>query len=174
MCSSRPSFLFIGLIGGGLGLTQRVGPRIRAVSPEWQIRSRADRMGICFGQLRLARLYSYDCPSLSGDSRQTSSGPQNALRLSPPSIPPPFSRHGLRHPPLLRSLRHNTIPSAPSRLTPTTVPSPHLYRPPKRSVMHRAASPYGVYLLHSCTAQAPLRPPTHPVHTSHLPMQRRV
>ncbi|KAN0113731.1 hypothetical protein V8E52_007384 [Russula decolorans] len=42
------------------GLFERVGPRIRAVSPEWQIRSRADSMGICFGQLRLTRLYSYD------------------------------------------------------------------------------------------------------------------
>jgi hypothetical protein len=44
----------------GARVTQRVGPRIRAVSPEWQIRSRDDSMGICFGQLRLARLYSYD------------------------------------------------------------------------------------------------------------------
>jgi len=42
------------------GLFERAGPRIRAVSPEWQIRSRDDRMGICFGQLRLTRLYSYD------------------------------------------------------------------------------------------------------------------
>lgn len=53
---------FLGLTGGGSGLhvTQRAGPMIRAVSPEWQIRSREDSMGICFGQLRLARLYSYD------------------------------------------------------------------------------------------------------------------
>lgn len=41
-------------------LFERVGPRIRAVSPEWQIRSRDGNMGICFGQLRLTRLYSYD------------------------------------------------------------------------------------------------------------------
>jgi hypothetical protein len=60
MCSSRPSFPFYRSDRRGLGLTQRVGPRIRAVSPEWQIRSRADSMGICFGQLRLTRLYSYD------------------------------------------------------------------------------------------------------------------
>jgi hypothetical protein len=60
MCSSRPTFLFLGLIGGGARVTQRVGPRIRAVSPEWQIRSRDDSTGVCFGQLRLTRLYSYD------------------------------------------------------------------------------------------------------------------
>jgi hypothetical protein len=44
----------------GWGGSQRVGPRIRAASPKWQIRARDDGMGICFGQLRLARLYSYD------------------------------------------------------------------------------------------------------------------
>jgi len=41
-------------------ITQRVGPSIRAVSPQWQIRPRDDAFGIFFGQLRLTRLYSYD------------------------------------------------------------------------------------------------------------------
>lgn len=45
---------------GRCSITQRVGPSIRAVSPRWQIRPREDAFGICFGQLRLTRLYSYD------------------------------------------------------------------------------------------------------------------
>jgi hypothetical protein len=63
-------------------------------------------------------------------------------------------------------------------LTPSTVPSPHLYRRPKRLPARRAASlavHTVVYLLHSCTARAPLRLPTHhPVHASRLPMPRMV
>ena len=41
-------------------ITQRVGPSIRAVSSQWQIRPRDDAFGIFFGQLRLTRLYFYD------------------------------------------------------------------------------------------------------------------
>ena len=41
-------------------IIQRVGPSIRTVSPQWQIRPRDDAYGIFFGQLRLTRLYSYD------------------------------------------------------------------------------------------------------------------
>lgn len=42
------------------GLFERVGPKIQAPSPKWQIRPRDDARGICFGQLRLTQLYSYD------------------------------------------------------------------------------------------------------------------
>ncbi|KAI9452522.1 hypothetical protein F5148DRAFT_1370368 [Russula earlei] len=41
-------------------LFERVGPWIRGVSPDWQIRPPQGASGICFGQLRLTRLYSYD------------------------------------------------------------------------------------------------------------------
>jgi len=39
---------------------QRVGPKIKASNPQWQIRPRDNARGICFGQLRLTQLYSYD------------------------------------------------------------------------------------------------------------------
>ncbi|KAI0246793.1 hypothetical protein BJV78DRAFT_1251324 [Lactifluus subvellereus] len=42
------------------GLFERVGPKIKPISKEWQIRPRDDASGICFGQLRLTRLYSFD------------------------------------------------------------------------------------------------------------------
>jgi len=41
-------------------LFERVGPSIHAASPRWQIRPQEDAFGVCFGQLRLTRLYSYD------------------------------------------------------------------------------------------------------------------
>ncbi|KAN0126118.1 hypothetical protein V8E53_015370 [Lactarius tabidus] len=40
-------------------LFERVGPKIQA-SNQWQIRPRDNARGICFGQLRLTQLYSYD------------------------------------------------------------------------------------------------------------------
>ncbi|KAF8266502.1 hypothetical protein EI94DRAFT_1732961 [Lactarius quietus] len=42
------------------GLFERVGPKIQASNPQWQIRSSDNARGICFGQLRLTQLYSYD------------------------------------------------------------------------------------------------------------------
>lgn len=39
---------------------QRVGPKIQASNPQWQIRPSDNASGICFGQLRLTQLYSYD------------------------------------------------------------------------------------------------------------------
>jgi hypothetical protein len=61
--SSEPGFLYClsDLILSRLAtITQRVGPKIKAVSEEWQIRPRDSATGIYFGQLRLTRLYSYD------------------------------------------------------------------------------------------------------------------
>jgi hypothetical protein len=102
---------------------------------------------------------------------------QNVLRQSPPLIPPPFSRRGLRLPPCLLSLRHNTTPLA-ATLTPITVLSPRLYRVPKRSPARRAANQAVhtvVSLLPSSTARAPSHPPTlHRAHASRLPWLRRV
>jgi hypothetical protein len=43
----------------GAAGVQRVGPKIQA-SNHWQIRPRDNARGICFGQLRLTQLYSYD------------------------------------------------------------------------------------------------------------------
>ena len=40
--------------------TQRVGSKIQASTRQWQIRPRDNARGICFGQLRLTQLYSYD------------------------------------------------------------------------------------------------------------------
>lgn len=42
------------------GLFERVGPKIQASDPQWQIRPRDSARGICFGQLRVTQLYSYD------------------------------------------------------------------------------------------------------------------
>ncbi|KAH9969185.1 hypothetical protein BGW80DRAFT_1335633 [Lactifluus volemus] len=52
----------VGCVVAGLyrDFFERVGPKIKAVSKEWQIRPRDSAKGICFGQLRLTRLYSYD------------------------------------------------------------------------------------------------------------------
>jgi len=41
-------------------LFERVGPKLHASDPQWQIRPNDNASGICFGQLRLTRLYSYD------------------------------------------------------------------------------------------------------------------
>ncbi|KAI0261171.1 hypothetical protein BC834DRAFT_972947 [Gloeopeniophorella convolvens] len=42
------------------GFFERIGRTVQAANPRWQIRQRDSAPGICFGQLRLTRLYSYD------------------------------------------------------------------------------------------------------------------